>query len=224
MAVIEMEQISKIYNQGKANEFQALTEVSAAVQEGEWIAVTGKSGSGKSTFLHIAGLVDKYNSGSLYFDGECMNRKSQRQIAEIRRKRVGFVLQDFGLIWNMSVFDNIATPLYMDGVKGRKRRQLVQDTAEQFGVADLLSKKARQLSGGQCQRVAIARAVIKNPDIVFADEPTGALDKKTAEQVMEILEKVNDRGTTIVMVTHDIDIAKRCKRNIIIEDGKLYEG
>lgn len=221
MAVLKMEQISKKYNQGKINEFLALREVSVEIQNGEWVAVTGKSGSGKSTFLHIAGLVDKYTSGNLYFDGECMDKKSQNYIAEIRKRKIGFVLQDFGLLWNMSVFDNIATPLYMEGVRGKERKNRVLQVAEQLGVADLLSKKAKELSGGQSQRVSIARAVIKEPAIIFADEPTGALDQKTAEQVMDILAEIHKAGSTIVMVTHDLELAGRCQRNIRIEDGRI---
>lgn len=221
MAVIKMDRISKIYNHGKANECQALRDVSVEIQKGEWVAVTGKSGSGKSTFLHIAGLADKYTSGELIFDGVSMSRKNQRFLAKSRQEKIGFVLQDFGLLWNLSVFDNIATPLYMNHVKAAERKLLVQQAAEQLGIADLLSKKAKELSGGQCQRVAIARAVIKNPAVILADEPTGALDRKTADQVMEIFEKINGNGTTVVMVTHDIEIAERCKRKIVIEDGRI---
>jgi len=221
MSIIEMKGISKVYNPGKNNECQALNDVSVVIEKGEWVAVTGKSGSGKSTFLHIAGLVDKYTSGSLYFEGDCMDNKKQNAVAKIRKERIGFVLQDFGLIWSMSVFDNIATPLYLAGVKGKERKMLVQEIAEQVGVADLLKKKVRELSGGQCQRVAIARAVVHKPAVIFADEPTGALDQQNAGQVMDILNKVNENGTTILMVTHDMDIAKLCKRNILIEDGKI---
>lgn len=221
MTILKMEQISKKYNLGKINEFEALKGVSAEIEQGEWVAVTGKSGSGKSTFLHIAALADRYTGGKLYFEGECMNHKSQSAIAEIRKRKIGFVLQDFGLLWNMSVFDNIATPLYMAGVHRKERKEKVWQIAEELGVTDLLSKKAKQLSGGQSQRVAIARAVIKSPDIIFADEPTGALDKKTAEQIMDIFSELHSRGTTIVMVTHDMELAEKCQRNIIIEDGQI---
>ena len=223
MSIIEMKGISKIYNKGKANECQALRDVSVTVEEGEWVAVTGKSGSGKSTFLHIAGLVDKYTSGSMNFEDECMDTKKQSAVAKIRKERIGFVLQDFGLIWSMSVFDNIATPLYLAGVKAKERKMLVQEVAEQVGVADLLKKKVRELSGGQCQRVAIARAVVHKPAVIFADEPTGALDQENASQVMNVLHEINEKGTTILMVTHDMDIAKLCKRNILIEDGRIME-
>ena len=174
MAVIEMSGITKIYNKEKANECRALEDVTLSVEEGEWIAVTGKSGSGKSTFLHIAGLVDSYTAGSLKFDGICIDKMKQNAVAKIRKEKIGFVLQDFGLIWGMTVFDNIATPLYLSGVRKRERKQMVQEIAGQVGIADLLKKKVRELAGGQCQRVAVARAVVHKPKVVFADEPTGA--------------------------------------------------
>ena len=221
MAIIEMKEISKIYNQNKANECCALNKVSFSVEEKEWLTVTGKSGSGKSTFLHIAGLVDSYTEGSLIFDGICMDKKSQNQIAKIRKKKIGFILQDFGLIWNMSVFDNIATPLYLSGVKRGRRKELVEKVAKQIGIEELLKKKARELSGGQCQRTAIARAVVHSPRIIFADEPTGALDQSNAAQVMELLRDIHDRGTTILMVTHDMSLTKYSDRMIEIADGRL---
>lgn len=223
MAVIEMNGITKIYNKGKANECRALEDVALSVEEGEWIAVTGKSGSGKSTFLHIAGLVDGYTAGSLKFDGICIDGMRQNAVAKIRKEKIGFVLQDFGLIWGMTVFDNIATPLYLSGVRKRERKQRVQEIAGQVGIADLLRKKVRELSGGQCQRVAIARAVVHRPKVIFADEPTGALDRANAAQVMSLLREVNDGGTTILMVTHDMELAKAGNRIVEIVDGKIVE-
>lgn len=223
MAVIEMSGITKIYNKEKANECRALEDVTLSVEEGEWIAVTGKSGSGKSTFLHIAGLVDSYTAGSLKFDGICIDKMKQNAVAKIRKEKIGFVLQDFGLIWGMTVFDNIATPLYLSGVRKRERKQMVQEIAGQVGIADLLKKKVRELSGGQCQRVAIARAVVHKPKVVFADEPTGALDRANAAQVMKLLREVNEKGTTILMVTHDMELAKAGNRMVEIVDGKIME-
>ena len=221
MAVIEMNGITKIYNQNKANECRALENATLTVEEGEWIAVTGKSGSGKSTFLHIAGLVDSYTEGNLNFDGICMDKMGQNEVARIRKEKIGFVLQDFGLIWNMTVFDNIATPLYLAGIKKGERRRMVQEAAQQVGIEDLLKKKARELSGGQCQRVAIARAVVHKPKVVFADEPTGALDQANARQVMKLLREINERGTTVLMVTHDLELAREGNRIVEIVDGKI---
>lgn len=221
MAVIEMNGITKIYNQNKSNECRALEAVTLSVEDGEWIAVTGKSGSGKSTFLHIAGLVDGYTSGSLKFDGICVDGMKQNAVAKIRQEKIGFILQDFGLIWGMTVSDNIATPLYLSGIRRKERRRMVQEIAEQVGIADLLKKKARELSGGQCQRVAIARAVVHRPKVVFADEPTGALDRANARQVTKLLHEVNERGTTVLMVTHDLELAKEGNRIVEIVDGKI---
>lgn len=221
MEILEAKGIEKIYNQGKSSEVRALRGVDVEIREGEWVSVMGKSGSGKSTLLHIMGLVDKYTSGSLVFDGQCVDRLGQGKVADIRMKKVGFVLQDFGLIWNMSVFDNIATPLYLAKVKKSRIRELVEQVAGELEISDLLKKKAKQLSGGQCQRTAIARAVVNEPKVVFADEPTGALDKENAGNIMDIFTKIKDKGTTIVMVTHDKEISRMADREIMISDGRI---
>ena len=220
MPVIEMRGITKIYNENKSNECRALEDVSVSIEEGELVSLIGKSGSGKSTFLHIAGLVDSYTKGSMIFDGACVDNLRQNAIAKIRKEKTGCVLQDFGLIWDMTVFDNIATPLYIAGVKGKERRRMVLEVARQVGIEDLLKKKTRELSGGQCQRVAIARAVVHRPKVLFADEPTGALDRENARQVMDLLHEIHEGGTTILMVTHDMDFAKEGNRLIEIVDGK----
>ena len=221
MGILEAKGIGKIYNQGKSNEVKALHQVDVDITEGEWISIMGKSGSGKSTLLHIMGLVDKYTSGSLIFDGQCVDHLGQNKVADIRMRKVGFVLQDFGLIWNMNVFDNIATPLYLAKTKKGRIKELVNTVAGELEIQDLLKKKAKTLSGGQCQRVAIARAIVNNPKIIFADEPTGALDKENANNIMDIFSQIKENGTTIVMVTHDKEISKRADREILISDGSL---
>lgn len=221
MGILDATGIEKIYNQGKSSEVRALRGVDVEIMEGEWVSIMGKSGSGKSTLLHIMGLVDKYTSGSLVFDGQRVDHLGQGKVADIRMKKVGFVLQDFGLIWNMTVFDNIATPLYLAKVKRSRIRELVGKVAEELEISDLLKKKAKQLSGGQCQRTAIARAVVNEPKVVFADEPTGALDKENAANIMDIFTKIKERGTTIVMVTHDKEISRMADREIVISDGRL---
>ena len=221
MGILEAKEIGKIYNQGKTSEVRALSQVDVEIEEGEWISIMGKSGSGKSTLLHILGLVDKYTSGSLVFDGQCVDHLGQNKVADIRMKKVGFVLQDFGLIWNMNVFDNIATPLYLAKTKKGRIKELVNTVAGELEIQDLLKKKAKTLSGGQCQRVAIARAIVNNPKIIFADEPTGALDKENAKNIMDIFSRIKEYGTTIVMVTHDKEISKRADREILISDGRL---
>lgn len=221
MGILEAKEIGKIYNKGKTSEVKALRQVDVEITEGEWISIMGKSGSGKSTLLHILGLVDKYTSGSLIFDGQCVDHLGQNKVADIRMKKVGFVLQDFGLIWNMNVFDNIATPLYLAKTKKGKIKELVNKVAEELEIRDLLKKKAKTLSGGQCQRVAIARAIVNEPKVVFADEPTGALDKENAKNIMDIFSRIKENGTTIVMVTHDKEISQRADREILISDGRL---
>ena len=221
MGIVEAKGISKVYNQGKNSEVTALCNVDVNIEDGEWVSIIGKSGSGKSTLLHIMGLVDKYTSGSLVFDGQCVDKLRQDKVADIRMKKIGFVLQDFGLIWSKSVFDNIATPLYLAKEKKGRIKELVKEVAEKMEIQDLLKKKTKELSGGQCQRVAIARAVVTAPKIIFADEPTGALDNENAKKIMNIFSKINKNGTTVVMVTHDKEISKMADREIIISDGKL---
>ncbi len=221
MGILEAKKIEKIYNQGKSNEVRALNQVDVEIAEGEWISIMGKSGSGKSTLLHILGLVDKYTSGSLIFDGQCVDHLGQNKVADIRMKKVGFILQDFGLIWNMNVFDNIATPLYLAKTKRGRIKELVNKIAGELEIQDLLKKKAKALSGGQCQRAAIARAIVNDPKIVFADEPTGALDKENAKNIMGIFSRIKENGTTIVMVTHDKEISQQADREILISDGRL---
>lgn len=186
MGIMELKEISKIYNPGKSSEVKALRGVDVTIEEGEWVSIMGKSGSGKSTLLHIMGLVDRYTAGSYCFDGVCVDKLSQNKVADLRREKVGFVLQDFGLIWNMSVMDNIATPLYIAKEKKNMIRERVIRIARELEIEDLLKKKAKELSGGQCQRVAIARALITEPKVIFADEPTGALDRENAKNIMEI--------------------------------------
>lgn len=221
MGILKAKGIKKIYNQGKSSEVEALRGVDVEIGAGEWVSIMGKSGSGKSTLLHIMGLVDRYTTGSLVFDGQCVDHLGQGRVADIRMKKVGFVLQDFGLIWNMNVFDNIAAPLYLAKRKKSQIRGLVEQVAEELEIGDLLKKKAKQLSGGQCQRTAIARAVVNEPKVIFADEPTGALDKENAGNIMDIFATIKERGTTIVMVTHDKEISQMADREIVISDGKI---
>lgn len=221
MSILEAKGIEKIYNQGKSSEVRALKQVDLDIGQGEWISIMGKSGSGKSTLLHILGLVDKYTSGSLIFDGQCVDQLGQNKVADIRMKKVGFVLQDFGLIWNMNVFDNIAVPLYLAKTKKNKVKELVHKAAEELEIGDLLKKKAKELSGGQCQRAAIARALVNDPKVILADEPTGALDKENAANIMDIFARIKEKGTTIVMVTHDKEISQRADREITISDGRI---
>ncbi len=223
MSLIELKEISKIYLKGKNNSTRALDGVNLSIDKGEFIAVVGKSGSGKSTLLHILGLADTYTTGNYILDGKSLDKVGSGKLAKIRNDKIGFVLQDFALINQMTVFDNIATPLYINGVSEKKIKAQVLEVASELGINDILNKKANQISGGQCQRVAIARAIINKPEIILADEPTGALDSGTAFEVVDILKKINANGTTVIVVTHDMDVANRCNKIITIKDGKIEE-
>ncbi len=221
MMLIELENIDKIYRSGQQS-YQALREVSLSVEEGEMIAIQGKSGAGKSTLLHIIGCVDTFDGGSYILDGLDVGKLNDRQLARIRNQKMGFVMQDFALVPKLSVYENIAIPLYLSkNVRLRKIRDMAEKAAEDVGLAGQLDKRANQLSGGQKQRVAIARAVVNTPKIILADEPTGALDAATAGEILALLKKQNEKGITVIIITHDDSIASSCDRIIRIKDGKV---
>lgn len=221
MMLIELNKIDKIYRSGQQS-FQALKKVSLSVKEGEMIAIQGKSGAGKSTLLHIIGCVDTFDGGSYMLDGIDVGKLSDRQLASVRNQKMGFVMQDFALVPKMSVYENIAIPLYLNKKANiRTIRDKVEKAAEEVGLSSQLGKRANQLSGGQKQRTAIARAVVNEPRIILADEPTGALDAATAGEIMALLKKLNERGITVIVITHDDSIADSCGRIIRITDGKV---
>lgn len=216
---IVLKKVSKIYNMKQRNEFTALNEISLQIKDGEMVAVMGKSGAGKSTLLHIMGLLDNITSGELFLNEENVGLISKQRKCEIRREKIGFVLQDFGLISEDSVMDNVCLPLMFgsEGLAEVKRR--AREQLERVSMHDRADEKVYVLSGGEKQRVAIARAMVTNPDYILADEPTGALDSKNAQDFMSELKKLNEMGKTIVIVTHDPEIAKQCSRMIKIKDG-----
>ena len=221
MMLIELKNVDKIYRSGQQS-YQALKKVSLSVEEGEMIAIQGKSGAGKSTLLHIIGCVDTFDGGSYMLDGVEVGKLNDRQLARIRNQKVGFVMQDFALVPKLSVYENIAVPLYLSAnVSIGKIRNRVEKAAEDVGLAMQLEKRANQLSGGQKQRTAIARAVVNDPKIILADEPTGALDAATAGEIMSLLKKQNEKGITVIIITHDDSIAKSCNRIIRIKDGEI---
>ncbi len=221
MMLIELKKIDKIYRSGQQL-FQALKGVDLSIKEGEMAAIQGKSGAGKSTLLHIIGCVDTFDGGSYILDGIDVGKLNDSQLSKIRNQKLGFVMQDFALVPKLSVYENIAIPLYLSkGVKLRNIRNRVEKAAEDVGLADQLDKRANQLSGGQKQRVAIARAVVNTPKIILADEPTGALDAATAGEIMALLKKQNERGITVIIITHDDFVAKSCARIIKIKDGEI---
>lgn len=222
--LIELKNVDKIYRSGQQS-FQALRQVSLSVGEGEMAAIQGKSGAGKSTLLHIIGCVDTFDGGSYLLDGIDVGKLNDSRLSEIRNRKIGFVMQDFALIPKLSVYENIAVPLYLSkNVRLRDIRDRVKRAAEDVGLVNQLDKKANQLSGGQKQRIAIARAVVNTPKMILADEPTGALDAATAGEIMTLLKKQNERGITVIIITHDDSVAKSCGRIIRIEDGKIMRG
>lgn len=219
--LIELKKIDKIYRSGQQS-FQALKNVDLSVKEGEMLAIQGKSGAGKSTLLHIIGCVDTFDKGSYILDGIDVRKLNDRQLSKIRNQKMGFVMQDFALVPKMSVYENIAIPLYLSkSIRFKDIRDKVTKTAEDVGLSSQLDKRANQLSGGQKQRVAIARAVVNSPKIILADEPTGALDAATASEIIALLKKQNEKGITVIIITHDDSVAESCGRIIRIQDGKV---
>lgn len=220
---VRLENVTKIYNKNKSSRCEALKGVSLEIKQGDFVTITGKSGSGKSTLLHILGLSDQYTSGEMYIDDVSLNEKKERELAKLRNQKIGFVLQDFALIQHMSVKDNVLAPMYISGKKPKSLGEHYNEIMESLGIIDLEKKKVNQLSGGQRQRVAIARALINNPELILADEPTGALDSENAAEVVSLLEGINAKGTTVIIVTHDEAVAEHGKKRICLQDGKIMQ-
>ncbi len=220
--LIRMNNVSKIYNKGKSNEVVALDSVDFTLERGESLAVMGVSGSGKSTLLNVIGCMDNMTSGEYYFDGKEVHNMNDNEIARLRGDKIGFVLQSYGLLPSESVMSNVEMPLYfMKGSNMKDAKRRVYTTLESLGIEELAKRKVKTLSGGQRQRVAIARAIIKDPDIILADEPTGALDSETAKNTMELFSEIAKSGKSVIMVTHDVNMAKYMNRTIYIKDGKI---
>jgi putative ABC transport system ATP-binding protein len=220
--MLKMSHISKVYRT-ELVETHALRELDLHVDEGEFVAVTGPSGSGKTTFLNIAGLLESPSSGAYHLDGEDVSALSDNRRSKIRNEKVGFIFQSFNLIPDLSLADNVEVPLRYRGWSGRERRRAVGEMLDLVGLGSRKDYLPSQLSGGQQQRVAIARALAGKPRFLLADEPTGNLDSEMAQQVLGLLEEINGDGTTIVMVTHDPDLAARAHRNIHILDGRASD-
>ena len=220
--MIEIKNLVKIYNKGKTNEFCALKGIDLSIEEGEMVAIIGKSGAGKSTLLHILAAIDSYDKGSYLVDGVSVGDLKEKQRARFRNQKMGIVMQDYALIDEYTIEENVQIPLIFGKVKGNDvRREKIMTALENVGLAELAKKPVRQLSGGQKQRVAIARALVNNPTFLLADEPTGALDSKTSGEIMDVFEKLNQGGKTVIIVTHDMEVAARCGRVIEISDGEI---
>lgn len=219
--MICLKDVSKIYNQGKANETQALQHVTLTIKKGDMVAITGPSGSGKSTLLHIIAGIDAQTSGVYEYDGNDVRKMSDRGKCELRNKKIGIILQDFGLLGNDTVLRNICLPEIIAGTYKKSFDKKVRVLLQQVGLEGLEHKKVNHLSGGQRQRVAICRALAMDAEVIVADEPTGALDLSNTESLMDLLERLNKQVITVIIVTHDPYVANRCTMEYVIEDGKL---
>lgn len=220
--MIQIKNLVKVYNKGKTNEFCALKGIDLSIDEGEMVAIIGKSGARKSTLLHILAAIDSYDKGSYLVDGVSVGDLKEKDRARFRNQKIGIVMQDYALIDEYTIEENVQIPLIFGKVKGNDvRREKIMTALKNVGLDELAKKPVRQLSGGQKQRVAIARALVNNPAFLLADEPTGALDSKTSGEIMDVFEKLNQGGKTVIIVTHDMEVAARCGRVIEISDGEI---
>lgn len=224
MSDLRLEDAAKIYNEGSPLAVHALQDINLTIHQGEMVAITGASGSGKSTLLHILGCLDHLSKGHYYMDDADVSAFSNRKLASLRNQKFGFVLQEFGLLLNNTSKYNVSFPLVFNP-KYRFQRidEKIEAVLDRLGIIDKTNIDTKYLSGGQKQRVAIARAIVNDPDIILADEPTGSLDSKTGGEILEIFNELNQQGKTIVMVTHDLQIAACCERQIKIVDGRIVE-
>lgn len=220
--MIQLFNISKSYQMGE-NTIKALDDISLQISEGEFLAIIGPSGSGKSTLMNILGILDKAAVGEYYLNKKNLMRVSDRKISKIRNRKIGFIFQQFNLMPRLTAFENVELPLVYRGVGKAVRKRVVLKSLERVGLLDKKKHLPAQLSGGQQQRIAIARAIAGSPEIILADEPTGALDSKTGEEVMSLLKEIHREGNTLIMITHDQEIAQQAERIIEIKDGKLCE-
>lgn len=220
--ILNMINICKSYYM-EDEEFKVLNNINLKIYSGEFLSILGPSGSGKSTMMNIIGCLDIPTSGKYILSGNDINDLGEEELAEIRNKEIGFVFQNFQLLPRLSAAKNVELPLIYSGVNGGERKRRAKQMLEKVGLGNKIKNLPNQLSGGQQQRVAVARALVTNPTILLADEPTGALDQKTGIQVMELFKKLNEDGRTIIMITHDVNIAKQAKRVVKILDGNLLE-
>ena len=221
--MIELKNICKSFTLGEET-IKALDNINFSVEKGEFVSIIGPSGSGKSTLMNILGLLDVPDSGEYVLDDVIIKTAKENSLAEIRNKKIGFIFQNFNLLTKLNATQNVQVPLMYRGVKHEESNKIAYEYLEKVGLKGREKHLPNQLSGGQQQRVAIARALAGKPEIILADEPTGALDSKTSAEVIELLQNLNEEGQTIILITHDINVAKKAKRIVRIADGKLYEG
>jgi putative ABC transport system ATP-binding protein len=220
--MIDMQSIRKIYRTQHV-ETHALTNFTIRIDAGEFVSVMGPSGSGKTTLLNIAGLLDGFEEGRYFLDGEDVSQLTDREMSRIRNAKIGFIFQSFNLIPDLNVFDNVDVPLRYRGMGAADRRRAIEHALGVVGLSARTKHYPAQLSGGQQQRVAVARAVVGNPSLILADEPTGNLDTAMANEILDLLERINEMDTTVVMVTHEPDLAARARRRLHLLDGRLID-
>ncbi|MDD7389719.1 MAG: ABC transporter ATP-binding protein [Lachnospiraceae bacterium] len=223
MTILEVKNLKKIYTtRFGGNQVQALSNVSFSVEQGEYVAIMGESGSGKTTLLNILAALDQPTMGQVLLDGRALSGISEKELAVFRRKNLGFVFQEFNLLDTFSIKDNILLPLVLSGRAVSEMKKRLEPLAEQLGIADLLEKYPYEISGGQKQRAAVARAIITDPKLILADEPTGALDSKSTDELLQVFQNINDMGQTILMVTHSTKAASHANRVLFIKDGEVF--
>lgn len=221
--MIDITNLSKTYNYKKSNQYQALFNINLHIEEGEMAAIVGASGAGKSTLLHILACIDNYERGEYYLDGELVKNGSEKSIARVRNEKIGMVMQDFALVDDFSALQNVMLPLDFSRKREMNKKKKAMKALKAVEMQDFANKRTNKLSGGQKQRVAIARAIVNNPSIILADEPTGALDSRNSEEIMNLFKRLNEQGKTIVIVTHDSKVAEQCNRIIEISDGSIVK-
>jgi len=222
--IIKLENVEKVYNLGKHNELKVLDDINLKIKKGEMVTLFGPSGSGKSTLLHIIGCLDRPTKGKLYIDGEDVSKLSDDKLALIRRNRIGFIFQQFNLINIFTALENVEMPMKVANINKNKCRKRAEELLKLVNLSERMDHFPNELSGGEMQRVAIARALANEPTVILADEPTGNLDSKNGKEIFDLMCKLNSKGYTFVIVTHDSNIAKCVKRKISLKDGKIIGG
>ncbi|NHM32615.1 ABC transporter ATP-binding protein [Bacillus sp. C11] len=220
--MIQISSLMKSYKLG-GETVHALNNVSLNIDKGEFLAIIGPSGSGKSTLMNMIGCLDRPDSGEYLLDGKAIGKMNDNDLATIRNQKIGFIFQNFNLLTKLTALENVELPLIYSGVSAKERREMALQSLTKVGLKDRSGHLPTQLSGGQQQRVAIARALVGNPSILLADEPTGALDSKTSAEILQLMQGLNELGHTIILITHDLSIAKQAKRMVRIQDGQLFE-